>query len=1018
MRCFVGLLNAVASTQVGVVLGKEGNGKAQTCRELSRSCGRAHVIYSCSTDVSEASLTRLIIGTVATGNWLCLKNFSALSANSLCVMSQSIMKLQAMLRNQARSSDIIELDRRDVQYTAPCGIFFTSTHMAVSRGIAHLAHSRGPHTHLPDSLRQLCRPVALWHADVRSICEAMLFAKGFRAASALAVKLAALWNMFSELFWTEPHYLTRLPHLRSLLAHIGLLRLRKRHVPEEGIVAHAMVHWFVPKMLSRDIPVFNKILQDCFPGYEKWEFEVSPAFEEMLTQAIQAHNLSDLPKHRLKLAQLAQLVKSCHAVIVHGCSSAGKTTAIRAAAHAVDLLYRSEHKLMAGGENMSCDDFLSREDATGVQYQTVYPLALHGRLTTSYETASGEVKEGVLPAMIEHMVREEGAGIRNERWIVFDGQTTGQWTKYLSLVYGEEATLCSAELERVRLPLSARIKFIFESSSIAHLSPQLISRCGVLYFDEQSLNTSSVLAKWTADLQHRDEATALVVGKCLQPIVETCIMAFPYFEHLGSAPRHAPSPVLVLNSALGLLRALLATAQAHLLAATLRHGASVAGIGSAIAPASLRHTSSTTASNKRIESLVVFACSWGFGSVLSAKQKHAFSEALLKRLQELRLAPSLFAKLPLRASIFDLSLDIEAGEWAPWSDLFQRDDIGSSNVLGGYVPTLRTFPVERIISLAILAQTPVLLFGPTQSGKSAMLDRVYRAMDSTFEHLTYSLRGVSNPQRLQRILESRTVHHGRSGRGPPLGRHLMVVIEDLNVRAATPASHPSRCVAAPYRPPASVFAAPFTASAPLEQPMQCVSQGTCLTPRLCPCRSLQQALASTIPYAAQSSCCGSGLLRTAPSLRTLRSLLNGRIAASPLRWKCSARRRHMISCRTICSAPVLHPARRLHRGRARDDLQRVSQSSGRGQRQRHTQHQGALERCDCDCFCVAALCSRTASYTGSSRASVPTSERCPRAQLRCSLHSSLALFKRSCLLPEHLIGLDGSCLHPSTQLGS
>jgi hypothetical protein len=30
----------------------------------------------------------------------------------------------------------------------------------------------------------------------------------------------------------------------------------------------------------------------------------------------------------------------------------------------------------------------------------------------------------------------------------------------------------------------------------------------------------------------------------------------------------------------------------------------------------------------------------------------------------------------------------------------------------------------------------------------------------------------------------------------------------------------------------------------------------------------------------------------------------------------------------------------------------------------------------------------------------------------------LALFERSCLLPEQLIGLDGSCLHLSTQLGS
>jgi dynein heavy chain len=375
-------------------------------------------------------------------------------------------------------------------------------------------------------------------------------------------------------------------------------------------------------------------------------------------------------------------------------------------------------------------------------------------------------------------------GVRDERWIVFDGPTTGQWTKYLSLVYGEEATLCSAELERLRLPLSARIKFIFESASIAHLSPQLISRCGVLFFDEQSLGHSSVLEKWIMDLRHRDEETASLVAKCLEPVVETCIAAFPLFEQAGSLVRHNPSPVLVLGSALGLLGALLAMAHSQQQAA-LHRCVSVAGSGSAPAHSISHMAISSAAHSKRLESLVVFACSWGFGSVLSAKQKQVFGETLLKRLQVLRLAQSLFATLPIRASIFDMSFDIEAGEWASWSDSFRHDDIGPSNMPGGYVPILRQFPIEQIMRLAISAQAPLLLFGPSQSGKSAMLERVYRTMDNKFEHLTYNLRGISHPQRLQRILESHTVHHGRSGRGPPLGHHLMVVVEDLNVRGHT-----------------------------------------------------------------------------------------------------------------------------------------------------------------------------------------------------------------------------------------
>jgi len=122
--------------------------------------------------------------------------------------------------------------------------------------------------------------------------------------------------------------------VKSVLVMAGSLRRKDPSVEENIVLIRAMRDSNVPKFLEHDLPLFEGIVNDLFPGVEV-PFIDYGKLQEAIENQLRKIKYQTPPKYIKKVIQLLETMIVRHGVMLVGLTGTGKTTCSKILAKAL-----------------------------------------------------------------------------------------------------------------------------------------------------------------------------------------------------------------------------------------------------------------------------------------------------------------------------------------------------------------------------------------------------------------------------------------------------------------------------------------------------------------------------------------------------------------------------------------------------------------------------------------------------------------------------------------------------------
>ncbi|XP_035641685.1 dynein axonemal heavy chain 10 [Oncorhynchus keta] len=584
-------------------------------------------------------------------------------------------------------------------------------------------------TELPESVKALFRPVVVIVPDLQMICEIMLFSEGFLLAKILAKKMTVLYKLAREQLSKQFHYDFGLRALKSVLVMAGELKRGSPDLNEDVVLMRALRDMNLPKFVFEDVPLFLGLISDLFPGLDCPRV-CYPSFNDAVEQTLMENKYLILSNQVDKVVQMYETMMTRHTTMVVGPTGGGKSVVISTLCQAqtrlglVTKLYCLNPKAMSVIEVYGILDPVTRDWTDGI-------------LSNIFRDINKPTDK------------------KERRYILFDGDVDALWVENMNSVMDDNKLLTLANGERIRL--QNHCAMLFEVGDLQYASPATVSRCGMVFVDPKNLRYTPYWQKWVSnrppkEQPHLEKLFVKYVPSTIDMIVEGIVDGKQVEKLKTIVPQTDLNMVTQLSM---MLDALLETEV---------YDADV------------------------LECFFLEALYCSLGACLLDNGRAKFDD-FVKKLSSLTTGHDEKAlvgpgEIPgYLPTLYDFHFDGTKKKWVTWSSLVTKyvhsPDVKFIDIL---VPTVDTTRASWLLEQMVKIKRPVVLVGESGTSKTATTQNFLKNlnMDTTMM-LTINFSSRTTSMDLQRNLEASVEKRTKEIYGPPMGKRLLVFMDDLNM---------------------------------------------------------------------------------------------------------------------------------------------------------------------------------------------------------------------------------------------